>query len=80
MGMQNSKVSTADEINGRDNANNELISEIARNVLALRKMNWNSSQFNVAMPIRIRAASQVGRIMKHVPIGQKESSEYPCSL
>ena len=50
--------------------------DIARDVLALSKMNWNTTQFDGALPIPIRAAKQVGRVLKHVPIGQHESSEY----
>ena len=52
------------------------LSDIARDVLALSKMNWNTTQFDGALPIPIRAAKQVGRVLKHVPIGQHESSEY----
>ena len=52
------------------------LTDIARDVLALSKMNWNSTQFDGALPIPIRAARQVGRVLKHVPIGQHEASEY----
>ena len=50
--------------------------DIARDVLALSKMNWNTTQFDGALPIPIRAARQVGRVLKHVPIAQHEASEY----
>ena len=53
------------------------IMDITREVLALTKMNWNSTQFDGALPVPIRAARQVGRILKHVPIGQVPTSRYP---
>ena len=52
------------------------LTDIARDTLALTKMNWNTTQFDGALPIPIKAARQVGRVLKHVPIGQHESSEY----
>ena len=53
------------------------VSDIARDVLALSKMSWNSTQFDGALPIPIRAARQVGKVLKHVPMGQRgEASEY----
>jgi argonaute-like protein implicated in RNA metabolism and viral defense len=51
--------------------------DIARDILGLTKMNWNSTQFDGALPIPIRAARQVGKVLKHLPIGQKEASDYP---
>lgn len=61
----------------RPYANDTPITDIARDVLALTKMNWNSTQFDGALPIPIRAARQVGKVLKHVPPGQREASEYP---
>jgi hypothetical protein len=61
----------------RPYSNDTPISDIARDVLALSKMNWNSTQFDGALPIPIRAARQVGKVLKHVPMGQREASEYP---
>jgi hypothetical protein len=52
------------------------ISELASEILALTKMNWNSTQFDQASPIPIRAARQVGRILKYVPFGQIEQPDY----
>jgi hypothetical protein len=52
------------------------MSELASEVLALTKMNWNSTQFDQATPIPIRAARQVGRVLKYVPFGQAEQSDY----
>ncbi|MDR3474370.1 MAG: hypothetical protein P4M09_22200 [Devosia sp.] len=50
---------------------------LAAEVLALTKMNWNSTQFDQALPIPIRAARQVGRVLKHVSYGEREQSDYP---
>ena len=61
----------------RPYTNDTPLTDIAQNVLALSKMNWNSTQFDGSLPIPIRAARQVGKVLKHVPIGQRETSEYP---
>ena len=53
------------------------IMDDADEVLALTKMNWNSTQFDGALPIPIRAAKQVGKVLKHVPLGQVPTSSYP---
>jgi hypothetical protein len=50
---------------------------VAQDMLALTKMNWNTTQFDGALPIPIRAARQVGKVLRHVPVGQREASEYP---
>ena len=50
--------------------------ELAAEVLAPTKMNWNSTQFDQATPIPIRAARQVGKVLKHVSFGQAEQSDY----
>lgn len=52
------------------------LAELAADILALTKMNWNSTQFDQALPIPIRAARQVGRVLKHVSFGQAEQSDY----
>ncbi len=39
---------------------------LAQEILALTKMNWNNTQFDSALPITVRAARQVGSILKHV--------------
>ena len=41
-------------------------SYLAGEVLALTKMNWNDTQFDGGVPITIRAAQQVGNILKYV--------------
>jgi hypothetical protein len=38
---------------------------LAEEILALSKMNWNDTQFDGGMPITIRAARQVGDILKY---------------
>lgn len=50
--------------------------QIGEEMLGLSKMNWNSTQFDQALPIPIRAARQVGKILKHVSDAQIERSDY----
>ena len=40
---------------------------LATEMLALSKLNWNKSQFDGGEPITVRAARQVGDILKCVP-------------
>ena len=40
---------------------------IAQELLALTKMNWNNTQFDGREPITVRAAKQVGSILKYIP-------------
>jgi hypothetical protein len=42
------------------------IAQIASEVLALTKINWNSTQMNQKLPIPIRAARAVGEVLKYV--------------
>ncbi len=39
---------------------------LAHEILALSKLNWNDTQFDGGLPITLRAARQVGDILKHV--------------
>jgi hypothetical protein len=39
---------------------------LAREILALTKMNWNNTQFDGGMPITMRASYQVGNILKYI--------------
>lgn len=39
---------------------------IAREILALTKMNWNNTQFDNSFPITVEASRRVGRILKHL--------------
>lgn len=45
------------------------ITQIAEEMLALTKVNWNSTQFDQKLPAPIRASREVGRVLKHVPEG-----------
>lgn len=40
--------------------------DLVKEVLALSKMNWNSTHFNHALPITLAAAADVGSILRHV--------------
>ena len=52
------------------------MTELAQEVLALTKMNWNTTQFDGALPVPIRAARQVGKVLRHIPVGQIATSRY----
>ena len=52
------------------------LSDLSREVLSLTKMNWNSTQFDGSLPITLRAARVVGRVLKHVSAGAAEAPEY----
>lgn len=45
---------------------NKPFKELARETLELTKMNWNSTRFDGQLPITLRAARQVGRILKYL--------------
>lgn len=49
---------------------------LAAEILGLTKLNWNSSQFDNVEPITLRAAKQVGDILKHVPEGGRLEPRY----
>ncbi len=51
------------------------ISDIAKEVLSLTKINWNSTQMNQKLPIPILAARRVGEVLKYVKAGHI-SSDY----
>jgi hypothetical protein len=51
------------------------IAQIASEVLALTKINWNSTQMNQKLPIPIRAARAVGEVLKYVD-SDMVSSDY----
>ncbi|AVA23959.1 PIWI domain-containing protein (plasmid) [Rhizobium sp. NXC24] len=44
--------------------------------MALTKMNWNNTQFDGALPITMRAARQVGEILKYIPDGVEADPRY----
>jgi hypothetical protein len=37
---------------------------LAREILALTKMNWNNTQFDGAAPVTLRAAQQVKKVLR----------------
>jgi hypothetical protein len=43
------------------------LSELAAEVLALSKMNWNSTQFDGLLPVTIRTAQDVGDVIRRLP-------------
>lgn len=49
---------------------------LAQEILALTKMNWNNTQFDSALPITLRAARQVGAILKYVDTKSPITSSY----
>ncbi len=49
---------------------------LLKETLALTKMNWNGTQFDGALPITLKAARQVGDILKYVPDGTIPDPRY----
>lgn len=49
---------------------------LASEILALTKMNWNNTQFDRGEPITMRAADQVGDILKYVGKGDRIAPRY----
>lgn len=49
---------------------------LAKDVLALTKVNWNTTQFDQRLPAPIKAAREVGRILKHVEYGTVVSPDF----
>jgi argonaute-like protein implicated in RNA metabolism and viral defense len=45
-------------------------------ILALTKVNWNSCSFGSSMPITIRFAKNVGRILAELPLGVTPQTKY----
>lgn len=43
--------------------------QLAEEILALTKLNWNNTQFDGGEPITMRVAFQVGKVLKYVPEG-----------
>jgi len=59
-----------------DQSHKKIVSEI----LALNKMNWNNTQLDNSMPITIKAAKQVGEILKYIPDDAYLESNYCCYM
>lgn len=51
-----------------ENSDSKLLT-LAKDVLALTKVNWNTTQFDQKLPAPIKAAREVGRILKNVDFG-----------
>lgn len=43
--------------------------QAAEDLLALTKLNWNNTQFDGGLPITMRVAREVGKVLKYVPDG-----------
>lgn len=52
------------------------LDQVLTEVLTLTKMNWNGTQFDGALPITMKAARQVGDILKHVGEGDPVDPRY----
>ena len=52
-------------------------SDLRREMLLLTKMNWNNTQLDSSMPITIRAARQVGTILRYVDAGEASVVQHP---
>jgi hypothetical protein len=50
--------------------------QLAEEILGLTKINWNNTQFDGGMPLTLRVAEQVGKILKYVPDGWAIQSSY----
>jgi hypothetical protein len=49
---------------------------LAEEVLALTKVNWNTTQFDQKLPAPIKASREVGRILKHIEYGAATSPDF----
>lgn len=52
------------------------LASLASEFMALTKLNWNSTQLDQKLPIPIRAAKEVGRVLKHVSYGDRDQSDF----
>ena len=58
-----------------ENSDSKILT-LGKDVLALTKVNWNTTQFDQKLPAPIKAAREVGRILKHVEFGTAVSSDF----
>jgi len=49
---------------------------LARELLALSKLNWNNTQFDNSEPIIVTAARKVGKILKYVDPAETPQTRY----
>jgi hypothetical protein len=54
----------------------ESLSQNAKDILALSKMNWNKTQLDGRLPITLEASRQVGGILKYVDSGFDVQNPY----
>lgn len=52
------------------------LASLASEIMALTKLNWNSTQLDQKLPIPIRAAKEVGRVLKHVSYAERDQSDF----
>jgi hypothetical protein len=50
--------------------------QIAAELLALSKMNWNATQLDGKLPITVRTADRIGIILKHLGEGEQPAPRY----
>jgi hypothetical protein len=50
--------------------------QLASEILALTKLNWNNTQFDAFLPITLKAARQIGDILRHLSDEPPELSRY----
>lgn len=58
-----------------ENSDSKILT-LAKDVLALTKVNWNTTQFDQKLPAPIKAAREVGRILKYVEFGTAVSPDF----
>lgn len=58
-----------------ENTDRTIVS-LAKDVLALTKINWSTTQFDQKIPAPIKAAREVGRILKHIEFGTEVSPDF----
>ena len=58
-----------------ENSDSQILT-LAKDVLALTKVNWNTTQFDQKLQAPIKAAREVGRILKHVEFGTAVSPDF----
>lgn len=59
------------EIHGSDD-----ITVVAKEILSLTKMNWNSAKFSTMNPITIEFSREVGEILRELPSGGRIQQQY----
>jgi hypothetical protein len=52
------------------------VSEIAQEILALSKLNWNRARMDASQPITLLTARRVGEILRHVPATTTPAARY----